>query len=385
MTADWWRDRRVLAAVAAGVILLVVAVLVVIWAATRGDDGRPGDGGPPPPSGPPTTSSPTATPTGPPTVQGLLDQRVGFGAQVTGGRGGRKVHVTTNADSGPGSLREAVTGDRPAWVVFDKDMTIRLDSPLVVGSNKTIDGRARQVEITAPGQSGFELTNVSNVIIESLTLSNFGDVELTDQNNLPDAIHLDNASGVWIDHNDLSVAGDKLIAILNGSTDVTVSWNHLHDQEQVIQIGNQTTQDADAAQTVTVHHNFFDHPGYRSPVVSYGRAHVFNNYYLDWKTYAVRSERVAQLFLENNVFVGGRSAKAALTTVQGDGCNDSGTRCDDRDGFLRSEGNVTSEGTRKIRESSPEEVFDPSDLYAYEAETADQAMADLVAAGAGPQ
>jgi pectate lyase len=240
------------------------------------------------------------------------------------------------------------------------------------------------VEITAPGLGGLVLTDVSNVIIESLTLRDFGDVELTGQNDLPDAIHLDHASGVWIDHNDLSVAGDKLIAISNGSTDITVSWNHLHDQEQVFQIGNQTTQEADAAQTVTVHHNFFDHPGYRSPVVSYGRAHVFNNYYLDWQTYAVRSERVAQVFLESNVFVGSRSARAVLTTAQGDGCNDSGTRCDERDGYLKDVDNYT-EDTRRIRESSPEEVFDPADFYGYDAEVADQALADQVEAGAGPQ
>ena len=221
------------------------------------------------------------------------------------------MHVTSDADSGPGSLREAVTGDEPAWIVFDKDMEIRLDSPLRVGSNKTIDGRARDVVISAPGQSGLELVGVTNVIVESLTLTDFGDVTQTKQNDLSDAIYLDGATGVWIDHNDLSRAGDKLIAISNGSREVTVSWNHLHDQEQVIQIGNQTTQDADAAQTVTLDHNFFDRTGYRNPVVSYGRAHVYNNYYLDWRLYAVRSERVAQLYLENNVFDGGRNSRVS--------------------------------------------------------------------------
>ena len=162
-----------------------------------------------------------------------------------------------------------------------------------------------------------------------------------------------------------------------------MSWNHLHDQEQVIQIGNQTTQEADAAQTATLHHNFFDRTGYRNPVVSYGRAHVYNNYYLDWRLYAVRSERVAQLLLENNVFDGGRNPRVSLVTVQGDGCNDSGTRCDARDGYLRAEGNLT-DNTRRIRESEPGLVFDPSRLYDYSAETADRDLAERVESGAGP-
>ena len=151
----------------------------------------------------------------------------------------------------------------------------------------------------------------------------------------------------------------------------------------MIQIGNQTTQVADAAQTVTLDHNFFDKTGYRNPVVSYGKAHVYNNYYLDWDLYAVRSQRVAEVFLENNVFEGGRSGRVSLTTVHGNGCNDNGTRCDPRDGYLRAQGNLTTD-TRHIRESEPELVFDPSRHYPYFAEPADSGLAERVASGAGP-
>ena len=70
-------------------------------------------------------------------------------------------------------------------------------------------------------------------------------------------------------------------------------------------------------------------------------------------------------------------------TVQGDGCNDSGTRCDERDGYLRAEGNLTDK-TRRIRESEPTLVFDPSQLYDYSAETADRGLAERVESGAGP-
>ena len=55
----------------------------------------------------------------------------GFGALATGGRGGAVYHVTTLADSGPGSFREAVS--RPGrLVVFDVGGVIRLASGVEV-------------------------------------------------------------------------------------------------------------------------------------------------------------------------------------------------------------------------------------------------------------
>jgi len=43
----------------------------------------------------------------------------GHGRYVTGGRGGKIVHVTNLNDSGTGSFREAVKGSAKKIVVFD--------------------------------------------------------------------------------------------------------------------------------------------------------------------------------------------------------------------------------------------------------------------------
>ena len=69
---------------------------------------------------------------------------LGFGANATGGRFGTVYHVTTLADSGPGSFRDAVShGNR--IVVFDVGGYIKLLSAVSVQGNITIAGQ------TAPG------------------------------------------------------------------------------------------------------------------------------------------------------------------------------------------------------------------------------------------
>jgi hypothetical protein len=69
---------------------------------------------------------------------------VGFGRTATGGRGGSVYHVTTLADSGAGSFRDAVSSG-PRIVVFDVGGTISLSTPVSAKGNLTIAGQ------TAPG------------------------------------------------------------------------------------------------------------------------------------------------------------------------------------------------------------------------------------------
>ena len=91
----------------------------------------------------------------------------GFGALATGGRGGQIVHVTTLADAGPGSLRDAVS--RPdRFVAFDVAGIIKLESNLDVQDNITLAGQ------TAPGDGvclynrTASFSNHKNIIVRFL-------------------------------------------------------------------------------------------------------------------------------------------------------------------------------------------------------------------------
>lgn len=91
----------------------------------------------------------------------------GFGATATGGRGGAVVHVTTLADSGPGSLRAAVSAGKRI-VVFDVGGVIEIKSPLTVPDNITLAGQsAPGPGITIYGDS-VSFSNSKNVIVRHL-------------------------------------------------------------------------------------------------------------------------------------------------------------------------------------------------------------------------
>jgi pectate lyase len=91
----------------------------------------------------------------------------GAGALATGGRGGEVYIVTNLEDSGPGSLREAVSQPNRT-VVFEVGGIIPLTTRIVVARNVTIAGQTAPGEgITVYGQ-GVSFSNASDAIVRHI-------------------------------------------------------------------------------------------------------------------------------------------------------------------------------------------------------------------------
>jgi autotransporter-associated beta strand protein len=120
---------------------------------------------------------------------------LGFGANATGGRTGTVYHVTTLADSGPGSFRDAVSSANRI-VVFDVGGYISLGSAVSVKGNITIAGQ------TAPGGGiGFKggeisFANRSNIICRYIRIRPGSETASTSD----DALSLYRARNVICDH-----------------------------------------------------------------------------------------------------------------------------------------------------------------------------------------
>lgn len=141
----------------------------------------------------------------------------GHGRYVTGGRGGKVVHVTNLNDSGTGSFREAVkTGKR--IIVFDVAGVIALKSDLKIGDNITILGQ------TAPSPGitlrYYTVQPGNNNIIRFLRIRRG---EEKDINDGADATWQRNKTGIIFDHCSFSWSIDE-VASFYDNNNFTMQW-----------------------------------------------------------------------------------------------------------------------------------------------------------------
>jgi len=184
----------------------------------------------------------------------------GFGATTPGGSGRTVVRVTNLNDSGPGSLRHALSqGNRT--VVFDVAGEIAVKGKFidVKGAFITVDGfSAPPPGITLKG-GGLRVVSGKfggehDVILKGLRI----------RNAPVDGIQI--GRGVYnviIDHVSIQGSGDENISISLGAHDVTVSWSIFAEGAVV----GKNVLITDNAFRVTLHHNLLVKSRQRNPKV----------------------------------------------------------------------------------------------------------------------
>ncbi|CAL9308801.1 MULTISPECIES: pectinesterase family protein [Streptomyces] len=279
-----------------------------------------------------------------------------------GGRGGQVVTVKTQAE-----LEKYATATQPYVIVVAGAITMNpVGKEIKVQSDKTIVGAGTSGHIVG---GGFFLgQGVHNVIIRNLTIRDSYQGVWNDKDHDFDAIQMDGAHHVWIDHNDLRHMADGLIDVRKDSTNVTVSWNKLSDNNKTFGIGWTENVKTD----ITIHHNWIRETEQRNPSTdNAAHAHLYNNWLEDApgtsinSSYGNYSRGATKMVLENSYFQG----------VKNPVIKDSGAAVVQR-------GSVFS-GTSGRNETGGT-AFDPKAYYPY---TLDKAadLPSILKSGAGPR
>lgn len=142
----------------------------------------------------------------------------GHGRYVTGGRGGKVIHVTNLNDKGTGSFRAAVSGSSKKIIVFDVAGVIPLGSDLTIGANTTILGQ------TAPSPGitlrYYTVRPEDNCIIRFIRLRRGQEKDINDG---ADATWQRNKTGIIFDHCSFSWSIDE-VASFYDNNNFTMQW-----------------------------------------------------------------------------------------------------------------------------------------------------------------
>jgi pectinesterase len=279
-----------------------------------------------------------------------------------GGRDGKTVTVKTQAE-----LEKYATATEPYVIVVAGTINMNpVGKEIKVQSDKTIVGSGTSGHIVG---GGFFLgSGVHNVIIRNLTIRDSYQGVWNDKDHDFDAIQMDGAHHVWIDHNDLRHMADGLIDVRKDSTNVTVSWNKLSDNNKTFGIGWTENVKTD----ITIHHNWIRETEQRNPSTdNAAHAHLYNNFLEDapgtdiTSSYGNYSRGATKMVLENSLFQGFKNPVI----------KDSGAAVVQRgNSFSSTSGRNESGGT----------AFDPKTYYPYSLDKATD-LPSILKSGAGPR
>lgn len=229
---------------------------------------------------------------------------MGFGTDTPAGRGGKVIYVTNLNDSGPGSLRAALTDASPRTVLFKVSGTITLTSDIIVKKPYlTVAGQ------TAPGEGvqirGAQIKVATHDVLIRYLKMRTGDMRNSSNLADRDSITLNhdtNAYNIVVDHSTL-IWGPDIggISFLNGARDITVSNSILgeglyvsnHPEGTLAQTGHSLSLNISQLSSnyhptrITIHHNLLTTSSDRNPRVIGGEnIDIVNNVIYNWRNSA---------------------------------------------------------------------------------------------------
>jgi type II secretory pathway pseudopilin PulG len=236
----------------------------------------------------------------------------GFGKYTTGGRSGKVVVVNNLNDSGPGSLREALSMEEPRIVVFSVSGTIPLESQLDVNhGNLTIAGQS------APGEGisirNYPLkVNAGNVIIRYFR-SRMGDEKAVED----DGISIIRQKNIIVDHSTFSWGTDESASFYDNEN-FTLQWSIVSESlnSSVHKKGEHGYGGIWGGKGASFHHNLLAHHKSRNPRFNGARtfkqdkpelevADFRNNVIYNWRANSAYAGEEGNYNMVNNYYKAG--------------------------------------------------------------------------------
>ena len=226
---------------------------------------------------------------------------LGFGSYATGGRNGTVYHVTTLADSGAGSFREAVSSANRV-IVFDVGGTINLITAVSARGNLTIAGQ------TAPGGIKFDAGEISfagrsNIVCRFIRIRPGSNTASTGD----DCLSLYNARNAIFDHVSMEFGPWNNLDAVSANWQTTpvtdITFQHCLDANPIGQQFGAHTESPSSDWTWC--YNIFANSHNRNPLSKVNDVFINNLEYNNSAGYTTHTSTSFKHDIVNNYFVAG--------------------------------------------------------------------------------